>query len=535
MAKENTYKENSVLLLEKGKKGILHMVFGRFIIVLISLLAQFIFMIYVFGSFSNYIHLIFSGTVIFNIIIVIYLLNTEDNPSVKNTWLILGMILPILGIFLYVFSRFDIGHRAAKKRLMNMQKHTEQFISDDERILEEVKQKDKAFYNIASYIRSTGSFPIYKEDKVTYFPIGEENFEAIIKKIEQAKKFIFLEYFIIEEGYMWGRILRILAEKVQQGVEVRVMYDGTCEFSRLPHSYPKKLEELGIKCKVFLPIMPIASTLYNYRDHRKILVVDGKVAFTGGVNLADEYINEKQVFGHWKDNAIMVEGKAVASFTSLFLEMWNMDERQEEDYKPWLLPSYEKQFDEIAYTEENKGYLIPYGDDPLDGEHVGKMVYIDILNHAKDYVYIMTPYLILDGEMESAIAFAAKRGVKVKLILPHIPDKKYAFALALNYYKILLKAGVEIYEYTPGFVHAKTFVSDDQKAVVGTFNLDYRSLYHHFECATYMYEVSAIDTIKKDIEDTLEKCQKMNFTNYRKGRIGLILIGKILKFVEPLM
>lgn len=534
MGKEKTYRENSLLLLDKGKKGILNMVFGRFVIVLISLLVQFVFMLFMFGSLNNYIHLIFSGTIVFNVIIIIYLLNTEDNPSVKNTWLILAMIVPVLGIFLYIYTRFDIGHRAAKKRIMDLQKHTEQFIHDDEEVLEEVIRQDKELYNIAKYIRSTGSFPIYKECQVQYFPTGEKKFEALIKQIEKAEKYIFLEYFIIDEGYFWGRILSILAQKVQEGVEVRVMYDGTCEFARLPHSYPKKLRELGIQCKVFLPIMPLASTLYNYRDHRKILVVDGKVAFTGGVNLADEYINRKKIFGHWKDNALMIEGQAAASFTSMFLEMWNIDQRIMEDYNKWITP--DNFIEETKkHSTSQKGYVIPFGDDPLDGEHVGKMVYIDILNHAKDYVYIMTPYLILDGEMENALTFAAKRGVKVKLILPHIPDKKYAFALAQTHYKTLIKAGVEIYEYTPGFVHAKTFVSDDIKAVVGTFNLDYRSLYHHFECGTYLYDVPAIKEIKNDIEATLGKCQRRDLSNYKRGRIKYLVIGKILKVFAPLM
>ena len=560
MGKENTYKESGILLLEKGKKGMLHMVFGRFGIVLISLMVQFLILFGIFSSLGNYIHIVFGGVVLIYIAIVIYLLNTEDNASAKITWLILFMILPVLGAFLYIFTRLDVGHRAVKKRLMNVHEHTEKFMKDDEKLLEALRIDNKDLYNLAMYIRNTGSYPIYQDTKVTYFPMGEDKFEELIKQIEKAKDFIFLEYFIIDEGYMWGRILNILAKKVQEGVEVRVMYDGTCEFARLPSSYPKKLRNLGIKCKVFFPILPMASTLYNYRDHRKILVVDGKVAFTGGVNLADEYINKRTIYGHWKDTAIMLEGPAVESFTMMFLQMWNVDERYEDDYKYWLSPSNdalleqdgenqvkanetkEANLQEVNNLQEQKinykkalGYVIPYGDDPLDGEHVGEMVYMDILNQAKDYVYMMTPYLILDGEMETALMFAAKRGIKVKLILPHIPDKKYAFALALTHYKALLEAGVQIYEYTPGFVHAKTLVCDDEKGVVGTINLDYRSLYHHFECATYLYKVPEIQKIKQDIETTLEQCQQMTIENYKKGRVTMLVMGKLLKVLAPLM
>ena len=541
MKKENSYKDNSVLLLEKGKKGVFYMVFGRFGIVLISLLIQFVLLFSAFRFLSHYVHLLLGGVVIFNVISFLYLLNTENNPSVKITWLMLFTVIPALGIFLYIFVRLDIGHRAVKDRLVHLQKHTETFTKDNEELLQQLKQENKEVFNIASYIRRTGSFPTYTNTKVNYYPIGEEQFEEIIKQLKQARKFIFLEYFIIDEGYMWGRILSILAQKVKEGVEVRVMYDGTCEFAKLPRSYPRKLRNLGIKCKVFSPIMPFVSTHYNYRDHRKILVIDGRVAFNGGINLADEYINRIRVFGHWKDTGIMLEGPAVDNFTLMFLEMWNIDEREEDDYSKWI-----NQFEEpllenndregIAEEETStRGYVIPYGDDPLDGEHVGKLVYMDIINHAKDYVHIMTPYLILDGEMETALIFAAKRGVDVKLILPHIPDKAYAFALAKTHYKALLKGGVKIYEYTPGFVHAKTFVSDDTKAVVGTINLDYRSLYHHFECATYLYDMPAIMDIKQDIQETLKVCQQIKLEDLKQEKLSMVIMGKVLKVLAPLM
>ena len=272
------------------------------------------------------------------------------------------------------------------------------------------------------------------------------------------------EYFIVEEGLMWGRILELLAKKAAAGVDVRVMYDGTCEFALLPHDYPKRLKALRIACKMFAPITPFVSTHYNYRDHRKILVIDGHTAFNGGVNLADEYINEKEKYGHWKDTAVMLKGEAVKSFTLLFLQMWGIDERKEE-YTQFL--SYS-----AMPVAQAKGYVIPYGDCPLDGDKVGERVYMDILNRSQRYVHIMSPYLILDGEMETALKFAAERGVEVALILPGIPDKEAPYALAKTHYASLLESGIQLYEYTPGFVHAKVFVSDGREAVVGTINLD---------------------------------------------------------------
>lgn len=305
------------------------------------------------------------------------------------------------------------------------------------------------------------------------------------------------------------------------------MYDGTCVLSLLPYFYPELLEKEGIACKMFAPIRPVFSTHYNNRDHRKILVIDGKTAFTGGTNLADEYINRKVRFGHWKDTAVMIKGKAVESFTFMFLEMWNVSEKRPEDYPRYQTPR------EISMP--NDGYVLPYGSCPYGSERVGKQVYMDILNTAKNYVYIMTPYLILDHEFLMTLIYAAKRGVEVRIIMPHIPDKKTAFALAKTYYNELLEAGVEIYEYEPGFVHAKIFVSDDEKATVGTINLDYRSFYHHFECGVFMFRNSQIPYIKRDFQETLEKSIKIQVSDYKKLKLSARALGKILRPFAPLM
>ena len=326
---------------------------------------------------------------------------------------------------------------------------------------------------------------------------------------------------------MWGRVLEILADKAAAGVDVRIMYDGACEFALLPHDYPGRLNALGIKCKMFAPLSPFISTHYNYRDHRKILVIDGHTAFNGGVNLADEYINEITRFGHWKDTAVMLKGEAVRSFTLMFLQMWGIDEREIDPSGFLSYPAFPR--------EEAKGYVIPYGDCPLDNDKLGERVYMDILNRSLRYVHIMTPYLILDGEMETALKFAAERGVEVTLILPGIPDKKIPYALAKTHYASLLESGVKIYEYTPGFVHAKVFVSDSREAVVGTINLDYRSLYHHFECATYMYGTDCIAKIEEDFQDTLARCRQVTMDTVRREKWPVKLTGLLMKAIAPLM
>ncbi len=326
---------------------------------------------------------------------------------------------------------------------------------------------------------------------------------------------------------MWGRILEILARKASEGVDVRVMYDGACEFALLPHDYPKRLKKLGIKCKMFAPVTPFLSSLYNYRDHRKILVIDGHTAFNGGVNLADEYINQKVKYGHWKDTAVMLKGEAVRSFTLMFLQMWQIDEREDESVHFLSYPA--------TPFQEAKGYVLPYGDCPLDDEKLGERVYMDILNRSLNYVHIMSPYLILDGEMETALKFAAERGTEVVLILPGIPDKRVPYALAKTHYGSLLESGVKIYEYTPGFVHAKVFVSDSKEAVVGTINLDYRSLYHHFECATYLYGTDCIPSIENDFKETLAKCREVTPETLRREKWHVKLTGRLLKAVAPLM
>lgn len=520
--------ENSgIRLLKKGQKGLIHLIFSRLGLILLLLAIQGLAIFGVFIWFSQFLPHIIGGVALYSIIMVLYILNSRMDPTSKITWLVIMMILPLFGAMLFWFTKSEIGHLAIKKRVEQVIEETKDELSQNDEILEKLAKEDPRAASLATYLNRDHCHPIYDQTEVEYFPLGENKWAEMLKQLEQAKDFIFLEYFIVDEGLMWGTVLDILARKAKEGVDVRMMYDGTCEFSLLPHNYPKRLEELGIQCKVFAPFTPFVSTHYNYRDHRKIMVIDGQVAFTGGINLADEYINTRVKHGHWKDTAIMLKGEAVKSFTLMFLQMWNLDEKSLDFDRFLNVP--------VQSNPQASGYVIPYGDCPLDEDRVGEMVYMDILNRATDYVHIMTPYLILDGEMETALKFTAERGVDVKLILPGIPDKHSPYALARTHYASLLDSGVKIYEYTPGFVHAKVFVSDDREGVVGTINLDYRSLYHHFECASWMYGVPTLQKIEEDFQATLAKCRIVDYDTIKSQKWYEKILGKVLKVVAPLM
>ena len=511
-------------LLPKRQKGLKRLIFSRigFFILLILVQVGLVFLAYNFFSAIPYFQVF---RVIFLVIMLLYLINTDMDSSAKLTWCGLFMFIPIPTALFLLFTQLDVGHREEKRRLAELVKGSRKLIKQDPMTVVNQEVIDSGTADLSYYLNRTGRFPIFENTQVKFFPLGEDKFNAMIPQLKAAEKFIFLEYFIIDEGLMWGSILNILIDKAAHGVDVRVMFDGMCEISTLSHEYPQLLEKHGIKCKSFSRLRPFISTSYNNRDHRKILVIDGKVAFNGGVNLGDEYINRIERFGHWKDTAVMLKGSAVQSFTLMFLQMWNMTEAE---------PKWDEC--QISYpSEKTDGFVMPYCTQPLDGERVGECVYVDILYRSISYVHIMTPYLILDNELEAALKYAAKRGVEVKIILPGIPDKKAAYSLAKTHYKSLTKAGVKIYEYTPGFVHAKVVVSDNAKAVVGTINFDYRSLYHHFECATYLYRTSCISEIEWDFQETLKKCRLVTPEGIEKEKLPMKIAGHILKLFAPLM
>lgn len=522
------WEDGTIRLLKKGQKGLLHAIFSRFGIVLVLLLLQcgalFSLMRWFGGLLPHYL----GGTTLITALMVVYLLNQDMDNSVRITWMVVVAVAPVLGVPLFFYTQKEFGHRLLAARLKETEGQLREKLPQDEAALTSLRQDEPGAAPLSYYLRGRGGgFPVYRDTAVTYFPSGEAKFKALLEELETAEQYIFLEYFIIDEGLMWGKVLEVLARKAAQGVDVRVMYDGTCEFSTLPRDYSQRLQTLGIQCRVFSPATPFVSTHYNYRDHRKILVIDGHTGFTGGVNLADEYINEVERFGRWKDAAVMLKGEGVRSLTAMFLQMWSI-------LQP---PEFDQFLNQPIPAVQAEGFVVPYGDCPLDGEHVGEMVYLDLLNRAREYVHIMTPYLILDGELERALRFAAERGVDVHLILPGVPDKRTAYALAKTHYKALLSSGVKISEWTPGFVHSKVVVADGREAVVGTINLDYRSLYHHFEDAVWMCKTSCIPQMEEDFQQALTQCRHVEPTakSIWQGNWLLRLTGMLLKVIAPLM
>ncbi|MCI9179922.1 MAG: cardiolipin synthase [Lachnospiraceae bacterium] len=515
----------------KKIKVLFRIVFGRTAFVVLFLLLQIGFLFSCFRWLSNYLVYIYGGMLALTALVVIYILNEKSNPSFKLAWVIPVLVIPVFGTFLYLFVQFQIGTKWINRRLKDAGDETSPYLEQNPITEKRLKKVSRDRANLAVYLKNCGGFPVCQNTSVRYFPLGDAMFPEFKRQLKSARKFIFMEYFIIERGKMWGEILEILEEKAAQGVEVRVMYDGMCCMMLLPYHYPQVLEKKGIRCKMFSPIKPTLSTHQNNRDHRKICVIDGHTAFTGGINLADEYINAVERFGHWKDTAVMLQGEGVQSFTMMFLQMWNITERQKENYGKYIYPGEELLND----AKPELGFVIPYGDSPLDGENVGERVYMDIINQARDYVHMMTPYLILDNEMVTALTFAAKRGVDTVLMMPHIPDKKYAYLLARSYYPELIEAGVKIYEYTPGFVHAKVFVSDDETAVVGTINLDFRSLYLHFECGVWIHKNPVVDAIEEDFLETLKKCRQVTLEDCRRYPFLPKFAGRMLRLIAPLM
>ena len=508
----------------KEKPVLKRIIYGRTLFVILALLLQIAFLLSTWLSILEQIPLVTGSIALFTAFMLVVVLNTRENPTMKLSWCVLIAIMPLFGTAVYLFFKLDVGHRAGRRLVQRSIAESQKYLPDNAAHMERIRCTDTQQYNFAQYLQKNGA-PVCAAGELEYFSVGEAMYQQMLTELEKAEEFIFLEYFSIAPSSMWDEILEILERKAKEGVEIRVLYDGGCAVSYFPHDYPKILAKKGISCKVFFPFRILVSTHYNNRDHRKIMVVDGKTAFTGGVNILDRYINRKEVFGHWKDTGVMVRGDAAREFTRMFLQMWNLMEK-EPVYEPYLLP---------AAQNMERGYVIPFGDGPHSNARLGKMVYLNILNQAKRYVYIMTPYLILDNEMITSLQFAAQRGVDVRLILPHIPDKKYAFALAKSHYEELISAGVRIYEYTPGFVHAKTFLCDDKQAVVGTINLDYRSLYLHYECAAYLYDVPVTKDIYDDFTATFGLSQEITLEVARKRSVLSRLVGSLLKIAAPLM
>ena len=504
-------------------------VFNRIFLTVIIILFQIAWWTLLVMKLMKYSDIIEVISVILSLAMVVYLISKDDNPEYRIIWIVLILLSPLFGGLLYL----SFGDKKPSKRLRRKfnlaHNELKKFMPQDNDTLERLEEMNTRAAQTSKYITNYSDYPVWTNTETTYYKVGEEMYEDMLEELEKAEHFIFLEYFIIQEGKMWDSILEILVRKAAMGVEVRVIYDDIGSVATLPPQYDLYLESLGtnIHCLAFNPFVPIASLVMNNRDHRKIMVIDGKVAFNGGINLADEYINENSRFGHWKDTGVRIKGEAVWNFTLMFLETWRAYRKDDEDIMKFKTEPLKKD-DRLS-----NGFVQPFCDTPLENEPIAENVYIEILNQAERYVYIYTPYLIIDYEMLNALCLAVKRGVDVRIVTPGIPDKKIIYRLTRSNYIPLLKAGVKIYEYLPGFIHAKSYVCDDKFAVVGSINMDYRSLYLHFENGIYMENVKEIKDVKKDMDETLKDCKKLNDKDI-KSSIFKSIWQSILRLFAPL-
>lgn len=509
-------------------RKILHYALNRAVITgLIIILQIGVFLLEIFRFGNYYVEIAFVLRLL-SFGAVIHLIVKPANPAVKLAWIVPILVFPLFGGALYLI----FGHVFIPKKLRSSMRRTEELVrkslSQDMHVLHDIHQENQAVANQCNYLLSYSGMPVCYNGTDTYYEDGLPYWKSLLEDLEQAEHFIFLEYFILGEGEMWNAILEILERKVREGVEVRLIYDDVGSVFVLPKKYYEIMEQKGIQCVAFNRLVPVMSLVLNNRDHRKIVVVDGKVAYTGGINIADEYINYAHPYGeHWKDAGIRIEGDAVWNFTVMFLQMWNMSRYTEEDYEKYRC----RQIPE----RRGQGYVQPYMDSPFDGEVTGENVYLNILGAATRYVYIYTPYLITDNETYNAIKLAAKRGVDVRIVTPEVPDKKAIFWLTQSNYQNLIEAGVRIFQYKPGFIHSKCVLCDDEVATVGTINFDYRSFYHHFECGVFLYRTQTISALKKDMEDTFAISNEITLEWCRKKFVRTNVIGPILKLFSPLL
>lgn len=509
------------------------LIYSRTFIVLSLLILTVLVVFWAVGSLTVYIPTMLTVLQIFSIIVAISIINRPMNASFKLTWIIFVIGIPIFGALFYFILQSNIETQRYRRTFKRQAAIMRKYGRTSDKVMKGLAQSDKEQLKLAHYMSEYVGYPLHTNTDAVYFSSGEAKFEALLEELKKAEKYIFMEYFIVDFGYMWEAILDVLKEKVAQGVEVRFMYDGMNSLSTLPYTYYKTLRSYGIKAKVFSQIIPALSTIQNNRDHRKITVIDGKVAFTGGVNIADEYINQKERFGYWKDAAIMVKGETVANFTNMFLQMWNFNEKKENADLDYLRDHKESE----SETVDGEGYFLAYGESPFDNDEVAKRVYLDMIQSATNYIYIMTPYLVLDDEMIDNLTYAAKRGVQVKLLLPHIYDKQSAYLVSRMDFRTYLESGIEIYEFTPGFVHSKVVLVDDKKATVGTVNMDFRSFYLNFECGLYVYNnKQVLADILHDFEISFNQSERVTLVGFENTYPWYKrLAGSIMQIIAPLL
>lgn len=529
MEKKGFAKEALKALKEKRRKDIAHyfvysQIFWYLLLVAAQLAIFFLFTL----RFRKYTDEYLGGSIALSFFFVIYLTNTKGKNEYKIAWLLPLIIFPWFGLFAYIIYHLNAGSRRFRKSISKVKNETKAFVPEQEEV-EAILSKYKTEKNICHYLIKAGNYFPYTNNHISYLKNGETYYPALLEALKNAKKYIFIEYFIIGNDEVWNGVLEILEAKVKEGVEVRVLYDGFGSLGLTSKKYRASLAAKGINARVFLKLIPFFDTKLNNRDHRKIVIIDGETAFTGGINLSNEYFNiGKNRFPYWKDNGLIVKGKAINAITTMFLQNWSIAENVvTEDYGKYLNKEYEKYADE--------GMTIPYGDDAFNDMDIAEDLYLHMINSAKEYVHITSPYLVIDNQMIENLTFACQSGKEVALVLPSKPDHFITFCIGRTYIKDLVDAGVKIYSYNKGFIHQKTVICDGKSASIGSVNLDYRSFYHHFECGIYMADNSVISDIEGDFQEILQDCTLITAQEYKKIPKKQLIIGRLFRIFAPLM
>lgn len=497
----------------------------------------FIFMLFLI-KFQPYVEIYFGSSILISTLFLMYLANCEGKNEFKLAWLVPVIIFPLFGISAYYLYHSNTGGLSQKIKLRKLKEETNKYSPNKEQV-NQILSKYPDAKGLSTYLLNSGNYYPHEKNQIDYFPSGEKFYPSLVDDLQNAKNFIFIEYFIIDVDKTWASILRILEKKVSEGVEVRVLFDGLGSPYASSKKYQKYLRQQGIKVHPFSPLIPFFSTHQNNRDHRKIVVIDGKVAYTGGLNISNEYMNvemQNNRFKYWKDNAIRIQGSSIQNLTKLFLEDWNIQVKKKHFKDSYnSIDDFEKYLHQDYPAFDCDGMIIPYGDDASNKRDIAENVYIHIISTAKKYLYITTPYMVIDNQLMDALIFAANRGVDVKVIVPSVPDHMITFYIGKTFLKTLVQEGVQVYLYQKGFIHAKTFISDDIVSTVGSVNLDYRSLFHHFECGAVLYNCPTTTEIKQDFTETLQDCTKMTLADYKKIPVFYRMIARILRIFAPLM
>ena len=526
MKKGQQVKKSSV---KKRYRIVRRILYSKMVLSFLFLILQFLIYFAFVINLSQYVVYVAASNFLLGIVFAIYLSNRQGKNEFKLAWLVPTLVLPIFGISLYVYTHISMKNFGLQKKLCAVKAKTEPFLP----VQIEVQQSFREIKDLVHFLYATGGFPAYQGCTLTYFSCGEEFLEDFLHEIEGATSFIFIEFFIIDLDETCQKIFKILKDKAAQGVEVRIVYDGIGSVMASTRAFQRYLRTVGINSKIYMPLIPIFNLQQNNRDHRKIVVIDGQVAYTGGLNLSEQYFNIGQNrFSYWKDSALKVKGEAAKTFTSLFLQIWHL---AKSFAKTPVDTDCAKYFPPAQKGAGNGGIVIPYGDDAYNDEDIAENIYLYILAKAQRYVYITTPYIIIDNQLKEALTFAVERGIEVSMIMPARHDHFVTFCVGRTFLKTLVESGVNVYLYLPGFIHAKNFVCDDKIATVGSVNLDYRSFFHHFEGGAVVYDNPEILCVKRDFEQTLLSCKRMQVGDYQKLPLYMRFIGRVFRVFAPLV